>query len=124
MIFSPTVHWEVVMMKLVQLMILISFCTGDIMEIKDILMRKNMVKCWKILEFEIYYLVLQIEAHVYLVIIFAKKILIFDIYEKIQIKRAIISPRASCVKYISYITLQYIFYISLYNIYLSSPPAR
>ena len=67
------------------------------MEIKDILMRKNMVKCWKILEFEIYYLVLQIKAHVYLVIIFAIKILIFDIYEKIQIKRAIISPRASFV---------------------------
>ena len=66
------------------------------MEIKDILMRKSMVKCWKILEFEIYYLVLQIGAHVYLVI-FAKKILIFDIYEKIQIKRAIISPRASFV---------------------------
>ena len=85
------------MMKLVQLMILISFCTGDIMEVKDILMRKNMVKCWKILEFEIYYLVLQIKAHVYLVIIFAIEILIFDIYEKIQIKRAIISPRASFV---------------------------
>ena len=66
------------MMKLVEVMILISFCTGDIMEIKDILMRKNMVKCWKILEFEIYYLVLRIEANVYLVIKFAKKILFSD----------------------------------------------
>ena len=43
------------------------------MEVKDILIRKNMVKCWKILEFEIYYLVLRIEANVYLVIKFAKK---------------------------------------------------
>ena len=33
-----------------------------------------MVKCWQILEFEIYYLVLHIEAHVHLVIIFANKI--------------------------------------------------
>ena len=48
------------------------------MEVKDILMRKNMVKCWKILEFEIYYLVLRIEANVYLVIKFAKKILFSD----------------------------------------------
>ena len=35
-----------------------------------------MVKCWQILEFEIYYLVLHIEAHVYLVIKFAKGIFV------------------------------------------------
>ena len=37
-----------------------------------------MVKCWQILEFEIYYLVLHIEAHVYLVIKFAKGIFFSD----------------------------------------------